>query len=348
MSTNNSDIPLQIDDSDPSISYFGDWLHTGNISLSGPNTFAGTTSVSQTTNCGFRLNFSGMSRLPRIFRSLADDTYAGVAVQIPLYGPQPGNGEPIVTYFLDDDSTTTFTQAQQGNTIWYSSPVVPSGSHSLVANVTKAGWTLDYVIVYRAPPTTTPPTTTATNGGTVPTPTVASAGQLSSGGLAHSTFLYPVLIGSLVGAIVLFAMALTGFRWLRGRARRVFGRTGDDGSVEGAGDSTGAFARIIPFNTSRTDAMPDIIDRIVTRDANAAENAAENDAGPSNSAPAPAWASTSHVSLPAPHADSSSHSEYSNEDNQPEPDENVHTTVYESPRALEEVARGKRPSHTTT
>lgn len=343
MSTNNSDIPLQIDDSDPSISYFGDWLHTGNISLSGPNTFAGTTSVSQATNCGFRLNFTGMPRLSCIFRSLVDDTHAGVGVQIPLYGPQPGNGEPIVTYFLDDDSTTTFTQTQPGNIIWYQSPVVPSGSHSLVANVTKAGWTLDYLIVYRAPPTTTPPATSATSGDIVPTPTVASAGQLS-GGLARSTALYPILVGSLVGSIVFVAMALTGYRWVKSRARRVFRRAGDEGSVEGAGDSTGAFARITPFNPSCTDAIPDITDRIVTREANPP---AENDAGPSSSAPAPAWASTSHVSLPAPRTDSSSHSEYSAEDHHPEPDANVATTVYESPRALEEVARGKRPSHTT-
>ncbi|KDQ23739.1 hypothetical protein PLEOSDRAFT_1048347, partial [Pleurotus ostreatus PC15] len=168
---------LIIDNADTQVHYSPGWKANGS-----PNEYKHTTSNTETQGASFTFNFVGTS--VAVYGTLNDITFPNTTYVLDGGNPYPFFGQPA-----------PLVQYQQ---IFYSSPVLPYGEHTLVGTCTDEGANviLDYLVVEM-------PLNSATNASS-PTPTPTTAVPANP----QPTSLTIAIVGGVLGGLLLLMTIL--------------------------------------------------------------------------------------------------------------------------------------------
>ncbi|KAF7421158.1 hypothetical protein PC9H_011678 [Pleurotus ostreatus] len=175
---------LIIDNADTQVHYSPGWKANGS-----PNEYKHTTSNTETQGASFTFNFVGTS--VAVYGTLNDITFPNTTYVLDGGNPYPFFGQPA-----------PLVQYQQ---IFYSSPVLPYGEHTLVGTCTDEGANviLDYLVVEM-------PLNSATNASS-PTPTPTTAVPANP----QPTSLTIAIVGGVLGGLLLLMTILALYLWYR-------------------------------------------------------------------------------------------------------------------------------------
>ncbi|KAL4265537.1 hypothetical protein AB1N83_004076 [Pleurotus pulmonarius] len=172
----------------------------------GPNEYKHTTSNTETQGASFTFNFVGTS--VTVYGTLNDITFPNTTYVLDGGNPFPFSGQPEPQ-----------VQYQQ---IFYSSPVLPYGEHTLVGTCTDEGANviLDYLVVET-------PLKSATNASSsTPTPTAVVPANI------QPTSPTIAIVGGVLGGLLLLMTILASYLWYRqfqGRRSRKSSMSAEEG-----------------------------------------------------------------------------------------------------------------------